>query len=267
MNKIHLLVIDPQNDFCKQGGSLFIPGADQDMKNLATMIDRISDKLADIHITMDSHHQWDIAHPIFWKDNTGKEPAPFTQITLSDLEKGNFTTSIPSNFARAKAYVQQLEANGRYPLTEWPTHCVIGTEGHNIVAELMEAVMKWERTRSAMVNFVTKGSNPWTEHYSAVIADVPDPKDPTTQLNVDFIDLLENQADEIAIAGEALSHCVANTIRDIAYNFGNKDAVKKFVLLRDATSPVPGFEKLGEDFITEMTALGMRVSTTTEYLK
>ena len=27
------------------------------------------------------------------------------------------------------------------------------------------------------------GANPWTEHYSAVQADVPDPQDPATQLN------------------------------------------------------------------------------------
>ena len=58
---IQLLIIDPQNDFCDPKGSLFVPGADGDMTRLATMIDRISPKLADIHVTLDSHHLVDIA--------------------------------------------------------------------------------------------------------------------------------------------------------------------------------------------------------------
>jgi hypothetical protein len=33
------------------------------------------------------------------------------------------------------------------------------------------------------VRKVTKGENPWTEHYSAVQAEVPDDDDPRTQLN------------------------------------------------------------------------------------
>ena len=42
MKQVHLLIIDPQNDFCSPDkGSLFVPGADQDMLRLATMVDRI----------------------------------------------------------------------------------------------------------------------------------------------------------------------------------------------------------------------------------
>lgn len=29
--KVHLLVIDPQKDFCNPNGSLFVTGADKDM--------------------------------------------------------------------------------------------------------------------------------------------------------------------------------------------------------------------------------------------
>ena len=45
--KIHLLVIDPQNDFCDPNGSLFVPGADEDIKRLAEMVHRLKDKLDD----------------------------------------------------------------------------------------------------------------------------------------------------------------------------------------------------------------------------
>ena len=86
MKNIHLLVIDPQNDFCDPNGSLFVPGANEDMKRLATMVDRLKDKLADIHVTLDSHRRVDISHPIWWKSPSGAHPDPFTQITAADLE-------------------------------------------------------------------------------------------------------------------------------------------------------------------------------------
>ena len=80
-----------------------------------------------------------------------------------------------------------------------------------------------------MINLVTKGSNFWTEHYSAVMADVPDPSDPHTMLNTSFINTLK-EADIIALSGEAKSHCLANTVRDIANNFGEEN-ISKLVLL------------------------------------
>ena len=41
--------------------------------------------------------------------------------------------------------------------------------------------------------------------------------------------------------------------------------MSKITLLTDATSPVPGFESFQDDFIREMTARGMKLSTTTEF--
>ncbi len=116
-----------------------------------------------------------------------------------------------------------------------------------------------------MVDWVTKGSNIHTEHYSAVQADVPDPDDPTTHINTGLIKTLMD-ADDILVAGEALSHCLAFTASDIADNFGDDSLVSKFILLTDATNSVPGFEQNGVDFITRLTARGMRTTTTKEYL-
>ena len=66
--------------------------------------------------------------------------------------------------------------------------------------------------------------------------------------------------------GEAGSHCLANTVRDVANNFGDDSYVKRLVLLEDATSPVPGFEPFQTDFIKEMKARGMQISNTREFL-
>ena len=68
--KVHLLVIDPQNDFCdipvaeqpagplaasqKLAPALPVAGADQDMKRLAAFIDRVGNKLFDIHVTLNT---------------------------------------------------------------------------------------------------------------------------------------------------------------------------------------------------------------------
>ena len=136
---------------------------------------------------------------------------------------------------------------------------------HAVLPELHQALQGWEEQRFALVDYVTKGSNPWTEHYSAITADVPDPTDPGTQLNTRFIQTLLD-ADIIALSGEAGSHCLANTVRDIANNFGDDSYIQRLVLLEDATSPVPGFESFQSNFVKEMCQRGMKISNTRDFL-
>jgi nicotinamidase-related amidase len=260
--KIHLLVIDPQNDFCDSNGSLYVAGAERDMDRLAAMIDRLRDALSAIHVTLDSHRKVDISHPIWFRDSRGKHPAPLTVISAEDMERGRWTTTRPSAFERTLSYLRALAATGRYPHVIWPYHCLIGDGGHNVWPKLSEAIHAWE-DRFAMADYVTKGSNPWTEHFSAVQAEVPDPTDPTTQVNTALIDTLE-AADTILLAGEALSHCLANTVRDVADKFADPSFVRKLVLLTDASSNVPGFEAYGDDFLRSMKQRGMNTATTTD---
>lgn len=260
----HLIIIDPQNDFCSPQGNLFVTGADEDSVRLAAMIDRVGHKLDDIHVTLDTHHKLQVFHPLFWRDGTGSKcPDPFTLISSADIKNGTWIPVIPSWAKQMVDYTEALESNGRYALCIWPEHCLIGTWGHNVVDPVQLALAKWEMENIAMVDYVTKGSNLWTEHYSAVQADVPN-DDPTTQLNIDLIETLA-EADVIGISGQALSHCVANTIRDIADQFGD-DQIQKFQLIQDTTSNVTGFEKLGEDFVNEMVSRGMKLTTSVEFL-
>lgn len=263
---LRLFIIDPQNDFCDKRGALSVPGADEDMKRTAAMIRRLKNKISDIHVTLDVHHYVDIAHPIFWVDSAGNHPAPpATIISVKDVEDGKWRPYNPNFRDRAVSYVKALEANNRYALVVWPYHCLIGSWGAGVFPELHEALLEWEK-QFRMVDYVTKGSNIYTEHYSAVQADVPDPGDPTTMLNTRLIQALE-EADMIALAGEALNFCLANTVKDVADNFGEEN-IKKLVLLKDASSPVPGkdFEAFTDNFLAEMTARGMQTSTTAEFL-
>lgn len=266
IKKVHLLIIDPQHDFCDKSGALPVQGAWDDMNvRLPAMIRRLGGKLDDIHVTLDCHHLVDVAHPVMWKDTKGNHPSPFTIITGSDVESGKWSPVMPSLTRRFLAYTKALEQSGKYPLCIWPPHCLIGSPGNAVVPELFAALREWEQKNFAMVDFVSKGSNIYTEHYSAVKAEVPDPDDPSTHVNTKLIQTLM-EADVLAIAGEAGSHCLANTVRDIATEFGNDAYVAKMVLLTDATSPVGGFEHFQDAFVKEMVSRGMQLSTTKDFL-
>jgi nicotinamidase-related amidase len=260
---LHFLIIDPQNDFADPRGSLFVPGADKDLERLAIFLERHLTQVSAIHVTLDTHHWVDIAHPIFWQDSQGNSPKPFTVITEEAVLTGQWRTRQPHYQARAVEYVKSLRINGRYQLTIWPPHCLIGKPGHNVVPPLAEILTAWEDT-FAMVDYVMKGSNCWTEHYSALKAELPDLDDPHTLLNTSLINELKS-ADLVVCSGQALSHCVANTLRDLVANLDPAD-ISKFVLIADTTSPVPGFEKLAQQFLTEMATWGIRTVKSTEFL-
>jgi len=284
----HLVVVSPQNSFCKvvdqnqqqsvHDGELCVAGAWDDMNRVATMVKRLGKKLADIHITLDSHHLLHIAHPIWYRDSNGNQPDPFTIMREQNnviigsktdaggnqYEVGQFTVFRPSVHKKTLEYLKALAKAKRYPHVIWPSHCLIGTPGYNVVPQLMESLLEWVRLYGdSTIDFVTVGSNPFVEHFSAVCAAVPDPCDPSTHLNTSFINALQ-EADEVLFAGEAGSHCLANTVRDIVNYFGNHSC-KKFVLLTDCMSPMTSFEGLQADFISEMTCRGVRTTTSTTY--
>ncbi|NJL72569.1 MAG: hypothetical protein HC888_13875 [Candidatus Competibacteraceae bacterium] len=55
-----------------------------------------------------------------------------------------------------------------------------------------------------------------------------------------------------------------NTVRDVATQFGD-DNIKKFTLLQDTSSNVYMCEKLGQDFVLEMAAKGMKLTNTKDW--
>lgn len=270
--KIHLVVIDPQNDFCDiSGATLPVAGANEDMKRLAKFVRRVGLKLDDIHVTLDSHRLIDIAHPSWWMDQNGQKPGPFTIISAQDIESGIWSPRNPSFRERTLAYARALEATAdHYKICVWPPHCLIGTWGHNVHDELNVALQAWSDKEYAMVDYVTKGSNPWTEHYGALMAEVPDPNDPGTGLNTAFLQILA-EADIVVVGGEASSHCVLKTVTQIADNIGDEH-VKKFHLLRDCMSPVgavpggPDFPKIAEQWLRDMKKRGMTITTSTDFM-
>lgn len=125
-----------------------------------------------------------IAHSLFWvKGGTrGKihppHPAPFTVISSEDIAMKLWEPADPSYDKWALYYSLELEKKGRFKLTIWPDHCIIGTAGHSVYPPLNEALQKWATRRAKSITYVLKGQNLRTEMYSAVAADVEDPTDP-----------------------------------------------------------------------------------------
>lgn len=261
--KTLLLIVDPQNDFCDPKGILFIPGASDDMLRLAHMIQKNREKIDSIELTLDSHHWIHIAHAYFWINESGDAPSPFTIIHLNDVQGTNprWKARYPRYTEYAVDYIQKLSDQKKYELTIWPPHCIMGTWGHGIYSPLIEALHDYENTFSE-IHYTFKGNNPLTEHYSGIKAEIVDPADSSTDFNKYLLERIA-KADQVLIAGEALSHCVANTIRDVFKYLGSQQA-SKFVILEDACSNIVGFESLGRQFIDEMRALNVRIAKTTD---
>ena len=272
-HSLHLLIIDPQNDFCDlpanycppnpHGESISpalpVTGAHADMQRLAAIIDAVGDGLSAITVTLDSHQHLDIAHPTFWQDYEGAPIAPFTQIQAADVRAGRILPRNAKARERAQAYLDALEVAGRYTHMVWPVHCEIGTWGHNIHHDLRLACNRWEEANNGIVAKVGKGENSWTEHYSAMMAEVPDPADPDTQLNTGLLESLL-AADRVFIPGEAGSHCVKATTEHIVANWPAGE-LGRLVLIKDCISAVAGFEDQYAAFLAEMRECGVRVMT------
>lgn len=265
---LHLLIIDPQNDFCdlpaaavpaSESPALPVPGAHEDMRRVANLIEQGSAGLSGISITLDAHHRRDVAHPAFWEG-----VSPFTQITARDVAEGRYVPRDPDALPRVTDYLRQLEANGRYNLMVWPTHCEIGSWGHNVHADVRAAYNGWEERNLASVNKIIKGTNPWTEHYSAIQAEVPDESDPATQTNTAMIALLSG-CDRVYITGEAGSHCVRATTEHLVAHW-DPQQLARLVLVTDCMSAVTGFEAEFRDFVGSMQARGLTLATASDVL-
>ncbi|MGL4332199.1 MAG: hypothetical protein ACRCZQ_09760 [Bacteroidales bacterium] len=260
INKRELLfIVDMQNDFCLPDGKLSVPNAMTDVKRLTQFIQKKSNSLQAIILTQDSHQIQDIAHACFWIDSNGEHPSPFTVIKPEDMESDKWKTSDPENTGWAKHYLKALANDGEFVHIIWPEHCITGSEGEAIVPELMNEVENWARKGNHFEIF-RKGEYPYTEHFGALRANVVVEDEKTTHLNKKLIERLES-FDVIYVAGEAKSHCVATTIKQMLEING---LAAKIVILEDCMSDVAGFEGAATPVFIEATNQGARIAKSVE---
>ena len=254
--KISLLLVDVQNTFCIPGFELYVggtsgTGAVDDNRRLCNFIYRNLNVITQICPTLDTHQAMQIFHCIFLVNDRGEHPAPYTLITADDIEKGiwKFNPQLSSSLQIDETYGQQflrhytrqLKASGKYELTIWPYHAMLGGIGHALVASVEEAVFFHSIARLSQPDFQVKGDNPLTENYSVLSPEVlEDPAgEGIAEKNVEFIrELLD--FDVVIIAGQAKSHCMAWTIEDLLneIQIADRKLSEKVYLLEDCTSPV-----------------------------
>lgn len=78
-----LLIIDPQNDFVDTEGTMYIPGAEQAVKNLCRWISINRKNIHEIVVTQDTHRSYHIGHSAFWKET----PSRYSTITSENVKK------------------------------------------------------------------------------------------------------------------------------------------------------------------------------------
>jgi nicotinamidase-related amidase len=254
--KVCLIAVDVQNTFCIPGFELYVggrsgAGAIDDNRRLCGFIYRNLDVITQICPTMDTHQVMQIFHPIFLINDKGEHPAPFTLISEEDVQGGlwkfdpllSHSLGIHPEYGQRHLlhYTQKLRESGKYELTIWPYHAMLGGVGHALVSCVEEAIFFHSLARYSQPIFEVKGRHSLTEHYSVLGPEVlegPD-REPMAQRDVKFIELLL-QFDVAIIAGQAKSHCVAWTIDDLLEDIRVKDErlARKVYLLEDCTSPV-----------------------------
>jgi len=254
--KTWLMLIDVQNTFCIPEFELYVGGrsgrgAVDDNTRLCEFIYRNLGNITQITATLDTHKTMQVFHAIFFVDKDGHHPAPYTDLHASELRAGKWTfnPALASQFGIAPEYGQQmmihyaeeLERKGKFALTIWPYHAMLGGIGHALVSAVEEAIFFHSIARLAQPELEIKGDKPFTENYSVIGPEVlTGPMGETLGThNQKFIEQLQH-FDRLIIAGQAKSHCVAWTVSDLLEDIALLDLelAEKVYLLEDCTSPV-----------------------------
>jgi nicotinamidase-related amidase len=284
--KTWLLLVDVQNTFCIPGFELYVAGrsgrgAVDDNRRLCEFIYRNLGIITQITATMDTHHAMQIFHAIFLVDENGEHPAPYTTVSAEDVRTGKwmFNPALAGRFGitaeagqeRLKHYTATLEESGKYALTIWPYHAMLGGIGHALVSAVEEALFFHSVARLSPPDFEVKGDRSFTEHYSVIGPEVE--KGPHGETlgkhNHKFIEMLKD-VDRLVIAGQAKSHCVAWTIADLLSDLRKEDPAlaQKIYLLEDCTSPVvvPGadYTEQADEAFARFAEAGMHLVKSTD---
>ncbi len=295
--RVSLIIVDAQNTFCIPGFELFVGGrtgrgAVDDNVRLCRFIYRNLGSITEISPTMDTHQAMQIFHGIFFVNDRGEHPAPYTLISVEDIEEGRwkFNKEISHGIMYGEEYVErhllhytrELRRSGKYELTIWPYHAMLGGIGHALVSSVEEAVFFHSMARCSRPDIHVKGDHPLTEHYSVLGPEVETgPGGEPLQLRTESLFGKSaasesiygklSEFDAVVIAGQAKSHCVAWTIADLLKKIvaGDESHVEKIYLLEDCTSPVvvPGAVDYTEDAdraFAEFSEAGMHVVRSTD---
>lgn len=233
--RVLFIGIDVQQDFM-DNGALGVPGAHGDVERMTRFIYNNMDKISNIAVSIDTHTPHQIFHPCWWIDENGNNPAPYTPITLADLDSGKWRAAI--NPMASRDYVEHLEKDGKKTLCVWSYHCIQGTTGCALENQFSNMIYFHSVAKRYAFQPIVKGQDPLSEMYGIIKPEY----DTRGYINIKFLNKIE-QYDKIVIAGEAKSHCVMESIKQILEHYETRPEVtKKIYILDDCMSIIPGFE-------------------------
>jgi nicotinamidase-related amidase len=253
--RLCLLAVDVQNTFCIPGFELFVggrsgTGAVDDNRRLCEFVYRNLGAITQIVPSLDTHHAMQVFHAVWLVDEQGNHPAPYTLVSAADIESGRWRANPEVAAAlgieasrlqrQLEHYTRRLATGGKYDLTVWPYHAMLGGIGHALASAVEEAFFFHGIARRSRPEFQVKGDNPLTEHYSMLGPEVTDGPDgePLGARNTALVEKLLT-FDAVVVAGQAKSHCVAWTIDDLLRDDEVRDRLApRTYLLEDCTSPV-----------------------------
>jgi nicotinamidase-related amidase len=265
--RVALVLVDYQHDFVDPTGTLYVPGAQEDVVRLLDWFYRHAPKITTVYASLDTHVPLQIFFSAWWQSpETGEHPQPFTTISVADLHEGRWVPLFQPDWSRF--YVQELARQARKDVMIWPHHTMEGTLGRMLVAPVSEALAWHSAARVTDPVYVVKGLTPRTEYYGIFGAEVPDPDDPASALKYTLLDAVM-QHDRVYIAGEARSHCVLETQRQLlAYLADRPTLISRLFFLTDCASsvqhPAIDFDALATRELLAMQEQGARLVKSTD---
>jgi nicotinamidase-related amidase len=253
--RIALLAVDVQNTFCIPGFELYVggrsgTGAVDDNRRLAEFLYRNLGAITQVFPSLDTHHAMQVFHAVWLVDAGGAHPDPYTLVSPEEVADGRWQVNpavadevgIDLDYAQRHLvhYTRALARSGKYDLTVWPYHAMLGGIGHALVSAVEEAVFFHGIARSSRPDFQVKGDHSLTEHYSMLgpeVTEGPDGEQLASKNTALIARLLT--FDAVVVAGQAKSHCLAWTIDDLlADDLVRERLARRTYLLEDCTSAV-----------------------------
>ena len=203
-----LLCIDVQKDFI-EGGALAVPGSIGDVERITQFLYNNMGGITRIMCSLDTHTPHQIFHPCWWANSAGDHPGPYTIITHDDVAANHWRPVI-GDPRDSLEYLKELEKVGAGK----------------------------KQLRKCVDHMIQKGTDPYSEMYGIIKPEYSK----KNFLNTPVLTSIE-KFDEVYIVGEAASHCLMESVKQIAEHFQNRPEVtQKITVLEDCTSPITGYE-------------------------
>ena len=288
------------------GGQLAVAGAIEDSEKIAALLTEAPPAeiyvSLDTHTVNHIGHSgfWNPTpdpFTFFKVENDKIMGGSFPTIILGTAgEKKEYNPTRPELLEWAKFYIKTLPTTGRGVPLIWPTHCLENKPGHDVLPLLKTALdavrvpveyhIKGQNEASEMYS-IFKAELPVEDHKDKVVQDLytgsnktpkatskintsksdkPDGAYLATSFNKGLFSSLTADAKPIVVCGEALSHCVNWSTRDLFTMIKEMEKTNTVVVLFDASSPVGTFEQNVLDLFTYCFTNGIRLMTKDQFV-